>query len=91
MRDSLVITTGTNIKPVFVTRRPESYVSNARYNVDPSENLNLAAEQLVEVEEIEEIDPAIFGAVSNYFFDEVSIRLPNDQLFDDVLEEYSAR
>ena len=50
----------------------------------------LAGQQLVEVDEVEEIDPAIFSAVTNYFFDDVSIRLPNDQLYDDELEELAA-
>ncbi len=90
VRDSLYIQATRNIRPRHMIAPPENYVVEA-LDIDPSESLNLAAEQLVEVEELEEIDPAIFTAVSNYFFDEVSIRLPNDQLYDDELEEYASK
>jgi hypothetical protein len=42
---------------------------------------------LVEVEPIEEINPAVFTEVRNYSYDNVSIRFPCDQLFEDELEE----
>ncbi|WP_038003275.1 hemagglutination protein, partial [Teredinibacter turnerae] len=60
----------------FSNRRPSIFDLN-----------NNGGEQLVEVEELVEVDPAIFTSVSNYFFDDVSIRLPNDQLYEDELEE----
>lgn len=46
-----------------------------------------SGEEMVEVEEAADIDPAIFANVRNYFFDDVSIRMPSDQLYDDELEE----
>ena len=33
----------------------------------------------------EEIDPAIFTEVTNYDLEEIAIRLPHDQLFEDEL------
>ncbi len=38
---------------------------------------------LVNVEAIEEIDPAVFTEVRNYSYDSISIRMPRDQLYDD--------
>ncbi len=45
----------------------------------------------MEVEGLEEIDPAIFTEVRNYTYDEVSILMPPDQRYtDDDDERYSA-
>ncbi len=52
-----------------------------------SDILNTAADQLVDVETLDEVDPAVFTNVRNYFYDDVSIKLPRDQLFDDELDE----
>ncbi|WNO08042.1 filamentous hemagglutinin N-terminal domain-containing protein [Teredinibacter sp. KSP-S5-2] len=52
-----------------------------------SDILNTAADQLVEVETLEEVDPAVFTNVRNYFYDDVSIKMPRDQLFDDELDD----
>ncbi|HED35179.1 MAG TPA: filamentous hemagglutinin N-terminal domain-containing protein [Gammaproteobacteria bacterium] len=46
----------------------------------------IASEQLVEVETLAEIDPAIFTDLQNYSSEEVSIRMPQDQLFEDELD-----
>lgn len=42
-----------------------------------------AGEQLIEVETLSDIDPAVFTQVNNYIYQEVSIRLPSDQLYED--------
>jgi hypothetical protein len=42
-----------------------------------------AGEQIIEVENLAEIDPAIFTQVKNYFYQDISIRLSSDQLFED--------
>jgi filamentous hemagglutinin family protein len=42
-----------------------------------------AGEQLIEVETLADIDPAIFTQVKNYFYQEVSVRLPSDQLYEE--------
>jgi len=46
----------------------------------------IASEQLVEVETLAEIDPAIFTDLQNYSTEEVSIKMPQDQLFEDELD-----
>ncbi len=47
----------------------------------------LAGEQLIKVEALEDIDPAIFSDVRNYTYGQIAIRLPRDQLFEDELQE----
>ncbi|MCR6653743.1 MAG: hypothetical protein NVV73_20595 [Cellvibrionaceae bacterium] len=42
-----------------------------------------AGEQLIEVESLADIDPAIFTPVKNYVYQDVSIRLPSDQLYEE--------
>ena len=48
----------------------------------------LSGGQLVELETLAEINPAIFTDVRNYASAEIAIRLPRDQLYADELEEY---
>lgn len=47
----------------------------------------IAGELLVEIESLGDIDPAIFTDLQNYSREEISIRMPRDQLFDDELDE----
>ena len=49
--------------------------------------LGLSGQQLIEVETLSEIDPAIFTEVRNYNQDELSILLPADQRYDDDNED----
>lgn len=48
-----------------------------------------AADQMIEIEALAEIDPAIFTNVKNYFHQDVSVLLPADQRYDDSGEEDS--
>jgi|GEM_PF-2291479 len=48
----------------------------------PLKNLN-TTDQLIQIEGLSEIDPAIFTNVRNYVHDEVAILMPADQRFDD--------
>jgi hypothetical protein len=41
----------------------------------------------VKVEEISEVDPAVFTDVRNFYVSDISIKLPHDQLDEDELEE----
>jgi len=47
----------------------------------------IAGELLVEIESLGDIDPAIFTDLQNYSLQDISIRMPRDQLFEDELEE----
>ena len=44
-------------------------------------------QQLVEVESLSEIDPAIFTDVRNYSYADLAIKMPSDQLYDEDDEE----
>ncbi len=47
----------------------------------------ISGEQLVEIESLSDVDPAIFTELRNYSLVDVSIRMPRDQLYEDELEE----
>ncbi|MCP4429866.1 MAG: hypothetical protein GY806_02700, partial [Gammaproteobacteria bacterium] len=47
----------------------------------------IAGDQLVEIESLSEVDPAIFTALRNFSLEDISIRMPRDQLYDDELDE----
>ena len=49
--------------------------------------IGISSEQLIDVENLGEIDPAIFTEVRNYNYDDISIRLPADQNYDDEEDE----
>lgn len=44
-------------------------------------------DQLLAVEPLEDINPAIFANVKSYFFNDISLLLPRDQLYDEDEEE----
>jgi hypothetical protein len=46
-----------------------------------------SADQMIEIEELTEIDPAIFTNVKNYVYQDVSIRLPSDQLYEEMMAD----
>jgi filamentous haemagglutinin family N-terminal domain len=43
-------------------------------------------ERMIEVESLADIDPAIFTNVKNYFYQDISIQLPSDQLYEQPTE-----
>ncbi len=49
----------------------------------PSDSIISGRDQLIQIEGLSEIDPAIFTNLRNYVHDEVAILLPVDQRFDD--------
>ena len=48
---------------------------------------NLAGQQLIEVESLAQIDPAIFTDVRNYSHSDNALMMPVDQRYDDTEEE----
>jgi hypothetical protein len=67
---------------IWYKGRPKTVVDTST----PLQNL-VSNEQLIQIEALSEIDPAIFTSVSNYIHDEVAILMPADQRFDD--DEYA--
>jgi len=49
---------------------------------------NVSGQQLIEVESLADIDPAIFTELNNYNQQDISIRMPRDQVFEDELDIY---
>ena len=47
-----------------------------------------SGDRLVEIETLGEIDPAIFTDLRNYSQEDIAIRLPDDQLYEDELDNY---
>ncbi|PKF60322.1 hypothetical protein CW745_15365, partial [Psychromonas sp. psych-6C06] len=71
--------------PFYIGERPRNITTTA----DIIEiNINgLSGQQLIEVESLSEVDPAIFAEVRNYNVDDVSLLMPRDQRFDEEDEE----
>ena len=86
---AVLIDTRASFDPQFVPPRPNSI---STLGLDFAGVLgalsSLGGEQLVEVESLGEIDQAIFTDLQNYSMQEISIRMPRDQLFEDELEGY---
>jgi hypothetical protein len=85
---SVLIDTRGAFNPRFVPPGPESLISEGIDFTVLGAISAVAGEQLVEVETLGEIDPAIFTELKNYSLEEISIRMPRDQLFEDELENY---
>ncbi|PUA26878.1 MAG: hypothetical protein B0W54_20865 [Cellvibrio sp. 79] len=83
----------------IVMHVPDEYYQNARlsfvhwpkgkpkfmqdFSKVPNESLISGRDQLIQIEGLSEIDPAIFTNLRNYVHDEVAILLPVDQRFED--------
>ncbi len=81
-----LIVSGPGIRPIWAFGEPPLFgLTTDSDLIDPSIVGGLS-ELLVEVEEAADIDPAIFTNVNNYLYDNISIRMPRDQIYDD--DEY---
>ncbi|HTF84004.1 MAG TPA: hypothetical protein VL987_05425 [Cellvibrio sp.] len=66
--------------------RPTTVDNQATIQGSLSDLLASGNEQLVEVETLDEVDPAVFTNVRNYFYDDIAILLPRDQQYFDEEE-----
>ncbi|MCP4473344.1 MAG: S-layer family protein, partial [Gammaproteobacteria bacterium] len=83
----VVINTRGAFEPEFVAPGPASLDSTG-FNFTAAGAISaIAGEQLIEVESLSEVDPAIFTALRNYSHEETAIRMPRDQLYEDILED----
>ncbi|WP_210247073.1 beta strand repeat-containing protein [Aliikangiella marina] len=88
IRDSVLITVRTSLNPQFAQPLPEIDDSGSLFRFSSFDAVSaIAGGQLVEVEELVEVDPAIFTDLTNYYSDEVAVRLPRDQLYEEDDEE----
>ncbi len=71
--------------------KPDIIIDNSTIKISIFDALlGLSGQQLIEVETLSQIDPAIFTEVRNYYQDEIAILLPADQRYEDD-EENAAR
>jgi len=87
VKESVFINTRRSVTPRLTAPGPRLGVTDlSDFQFDFGEASNaIAGEQLISLEELEDIDPAIFSDVRNYTYGQVAIRLPRDQLFEDEL------
>jgi len=73
----------------YIGGKPDIFADNSAVQLSIFDSLNsVSGQQLIEVESLADIDPAIFTDLHNYDNEEISIRMPRDQVFEDELEEY---
>jgi hypothetical protein len=73
--------TGLNWKPFTAFGHRFTFTSDNA--LDLSQLLLAAGDQLIEVEPLEDVNPAVFTDVRNYSADNISIMLPADQRYED--------
>lgn len=69
-------------KPIFASDGTV-YTDIAGSSASASDITATSHEQLVQVETLAEVNPAVFTSVRNYVYDDVAILLPEDQRYDD--------
>ncbi|WP_187411239.1 filamentous hemagglutinin N-terminal domain-containing protein [Saccharophagus sp. K07] len=78
--DEVRITSGrSRNRPYWGMATPARIIDDTKYYGD----VVGAGERLIEVEGLAEFDAAIFTQVKNYFYQDVSIRLPSDQIYEE--------
>ncbi len=92
IKDTIIINTRQSVTPTYVPVDPRviSDISDIQFDFIDASNA-VAGEQLITLEELEDIDPAIFSDVRNYSYGQIAIRLPRDQLFEDELKAVSEK
>ena len=72
----------------FPIAEPEPFTNRSAIQSNAFDAISaVSGLKLVEVESAAEIDQAIFTAVRNYNYDDISIRMPSDQLYEDEEED----
>ncbi|MBI3186815.1 MAG: hypothetical protein HYZ31_02945, partial [Gammaproteobacteria bacterium] len=77
-----------SFSPVFLPTEPLDRIADTSLlKFSALDTLSsLAGEQVVEVESLDDVDPAIFTNIQNYNMSDIAIRMPKDQLFEDETE-----
>lgn len=82
-KEELVVNSLTGFLPIFANGISPNIPFQPGNLTDLSSLIQGRNDLLVNVEAAEEIDPAVFTGVRNYSYDNISIRLPRDQLFEE--------
>jgi len=73
----------------FPDGKPPIYVDTSDISFDIFDSINsVSGQQLIEVESVADINKAIFTDLQNYSSQEIAIRLPRGQIFEDELDLY---
>jgi hypothetical protein len=90
IQDTLFISALTAFTPLFPPDgRPNRIVDESIATVSSVEAVTaLTGSQLIEVESVSEIDPAVFTEIHNFNYPEIAIQLPPDQLYEEEYREY---
>ncbi|VAW69945.1 hypothetical protein MNBD_GAMMA10-3294, partial [hydrothermal vent metagenome] len=76
----------------FLDGPPTTVRDNSAIQLSISDSLNsVSGQQLIEVESLADVNRAIFTDLRNYDMEEISVRLPRDQIFEDELQDYDAQ
>ena len=88
MQDSVLINTRSSLNPIFYPNQPRTVDDRSLLQFSAFDALStLSGGQLVELETLAEINPAIFTDVRNYASAAIAIRMPRDQLYEDEIDE----
>jgi len=88
VRDYVLIAVRTIVNPLFADPQPEIDTSESLIHLNAFDTISsIIGGQFVVVEELEDVDPAIFTDVRNYNHDDVAVKLPRDQRYDEEEEE----
>ncbi|MBL4607110.1 MAG: hypothetical protein JKY01_04700 [Pseudomonadales bacterium] len=88
IQDSVLINARSSLNPIFYPNQPRIVDDRSLLQFSAFDALDtLSGGQLVEVETLAEINPAIFTDVRNYASSEIAIRMPRDQMYEEELEE----
>jgi hypothetical protein len=75
--------------PVYLGGEPPIVNDTSDIKLSIIDSLNsVTGQRLIEIESLADINPAIFTDLHNYNHENISIRLPRDQVFEDELLEY---
>jgi len=75
--------------PFFPDGKPPIFVDTSDISFDIFDSINsVSGQQLIEVESVADIDKAIFTNLQNFNAQEIAIRMPRDQIFEDELDLY---
>lgn len=84
-----VIIASTFSSTGYAPNQPVSILDTSKVRINVLDSIgNVSSQQLIEVESLADLDPAIFTDLRNYDQRDISIRMPRDQMFDDELDSY---